>query len=334
MSCCQELPAQLEDPEARGPRGLSWRLQKLIAQLIDFHEREGKVEWWEFFNRLQMTPEEREDDSEVIAGARLEAVEPDKRSLAFRYRFDASQPLKLAASGGRPRDFAVVPLSRSGERLLPLPHLLKADGKAWGAPGRLDDTEADRITLTATVARLATAEGLSGSGLPAQADLVPFPKAIYRNMLNHLVRLAQGWVFERKPLPPALLHLLERRSLPELEALNARIRTTPQSTAQELAAFLQRADGVGLSLQGPPGTGKTTVTGELIAELVAAGQRVAVSSTTNEAINNVLIKAQSCLDKQGRRGPGGEGVQQQQPCRRCEIPGRQPGPGAQGSRPP
>jgi uncharacterized protein len=295
----QELPSTIDNPEAEGPRGFSWRLQKLIAQLIDFHEREGKVEWWEFFHRLQMTPDEREDDSEVIAAARLEGVEPIKSSLGFRYRFDASQPLKLAAKEGRNPSFAVVPLMRDGERFLPLEPLSLADGRAWSAEGLLDETQADLVTLKATAAKLETAVGLGGSQLPAQADLVPLPKQIYKHMLKDLVRLAQGWVFERRPLPPALLHLLERRSLPELVGLNQRIRQAPDTTAAELAAFLQQADGVGLSLQGPPGTGKTTVTGALIAELVAAGQRVAVSSTTNEAINNVLIKAQECLDQQG-----------------------------------
>ena len=292
-----ELPNPLTDPDAMGPRGYSWRIQKLISQLIDFHEREGKVEWWEFFNRLQMTPEERNDDSEVIAGARLQSVDPVKRSLGYRYRFDGEQPLKLSAKEGRQPRFAVVPLLSSGERLVPLPHLLTADGKAWGANGQLDENAADQLTLTVTQDALSKAQGLSGSGLPQQADLVPFPKAIYRLMLEHLVRLAQGWVFERQPLPPALLHLLERRSIPELEQLNATVRKEPTRTAEALAAFLAQADGIGLSLQGPPGTGKTTVTGQLIAALVAKGQRVAVSSTTNEAINNLLLKVQDCLDQ-------------------------------------
>ena len=291
-----ELPTSLKDPDGIGPRGYSWRIQKLISQLIDFHEREGKVEWWEFFNRLQMTPEERDDDSEVIAGARLQSVDPVKRSMGYRYRFDAEQPLKLSAKEGRPPRFAVVPLLSSGERLVPLPHLLTADGKAWGVNGQLDENAADQVTLTVTQDALSKAAGLSGAGLPEQADLVPFPKAIYRLMLEHLVRLAQGWVFERQPLPPALLHLLERRSLPELVPLNAAIRQEPNRTAEALAGFLTQADGIGLSLQGPPGTGKTTVTGQLIAELVAKGQRVAVSSNTNEAINNLLLKVQSCLD--------------------------------------
>ncbi len=297
-----ELPGSIEDPAAQGPRGFSWRLQKLIAQLIDFHEREGKVEWWEFFHRLQMTPEEREDDSEVIARARLESVETlTRQSNGYRYRFDASQPLKLAAKEGRNPRFAVVPLRRDGERLIALEQLLKPDGKSLDPEGVLDDTEADLVTLKVSGRMLSQAveAGLPGGDLPRHADLVPLPKQIYRLMLKDLVRLAQDWVFERRPLPPALLHLLERRSLPELVSLNQRIRQAPDTTAAELAAFLQQADGVGLSLQGPPGTGKTTVTGALIAELVTAGQRVVVSSTTNEAINNVLIKAQECLDARG-----------------------------------
>ena len=57
-----------------------------------------------------------------------------------------------------------------------------------------------------------------------------------------------------------------------------------------------RGYGIKALFSGSPGTGKTTVTGELIAQLVASGQRVAVSSNTNEAINNLLRKVQDRLD--------------------------------------
>ena len=287
------------DADAIGPRGLSRRLQRLLGQLIDFYEREGRVEWWEFFHRLQMTTEEREDDSEVIAAAQLETVERIKSSFGFRYRFDASQPLKLAAREGRNPRFALVPLLLDGTRLLPLDHLLLADGKAWSAEGLLEENQPDQVTMKATGDHLAKAVNLRGEKLPQAVDLVPLPKLIYRSMLKDLVRQAQGWVGERQALPPALLHLLERRTIPELEPLNQRIRQSPSTTAAELTAFLTEADGLGLCLQGPPGTGKTTVTGEVIAQLVQAGQRVAVSSNGNEAINNVLRKVQVCLDELG-----------------------------------
>ena len=202
----------------------------------------------------------------------------------------------MSTKEGRSTSFAVIPLSRSGERLVALPHLLLANGKAWGAPGLLGNGAPNKITLTVTEDALAKAIGLEGSQLPFQADLVPFPKSIYRLMLTHLVRLAQGWVLDRKPLSQAMMHLLERRTTPELVKVNDVIRREPGSTATALASFLMQANGIGLTLQGPPGTGKTTVTGELIAQLVAAGQRVAVSSNTNEAINNLLLKVQDRLD--------------------------------------
>ncbi|WP_341883878.1 TM0106 family RecB-like putative nuclease [Synechococcus sp. UW140] len=287
------------DGDAIGPRGLSRQLQRLLGQLIDFNEREGRVEWSEFFRRLQMTPDEREDDSEVIAAAKLEKVERIKNSLGFHYRFNATQPLKLAAREGRNPRFALVPLLRDGTRLLPLDHLLLADGKAWSAEGQLEENQPDLVTIKATGDLLAKAVNLIGNELPQAVDLVPLPKLIYRSMLKDLVRQAQGWVEKRTPLPPALLHLLERRTITQLEPLNQRIRLAPNTTAAELAAFLKDADGLGLCLQGPPGTGKTTVTGDVIAQLVQSGQRVAVSSNSNEAINNVLRKVQGCLDDLG-----------------------------------
>jgi uncharacterized protein len=301
-SLLEELPATIADGEAIGPRGISWRLQRLLAQLIDFHEREGKVEWWEFFHRLELTPEEREDDSEMIAAARLERVEAlTKQSNGYRYRFDASQPLKLSARSAINPRFALVPLRRDGQRLLPLPHLLKGESRALDLEGVLDEQQPDQVTVRLSHKLLAQLKeaGLPGGDLPRQVDLIPLPRQIYKRMLADLVRLANGWVFEEQQLPPPLLHLLERRPLPQLEAVNRRVREQPAAAAAELAALLEVADGVGLSLQGPPGTGKTTVTAELIAELVEAGQRVAVSSNTHEAINNVLVKVQRCLDARG-----------------------------------
>jgi len=223
------------------------------------------------------------------------------QSNGYSYRFDAAQPLKLSAKAGFKPRFAVVPLQRTGERRVPLEPLAKGENKALDLEGVLDEDRPDRVTLKLSHKLLAQLKesGLPGGELPREADLVPLPKQVYKRMLAHLVRLAQGWVFERKPLPAALLHLLERRRLPALVELNEAIRHEPASTAEALADFLQQADGIGLSLQGPPGTGKTTVTGQLIAELVASGQRVAVSSNTNEAINNLLRKAQDCLDAKG-----------------------------------
>ena len=54
-----------------------------------------------------------------------------------------------------------------------------------------------------------------------------------------------------------------------------------------MRAVLAMQDTV-LPIQGPPGTGKTYVAARAILALVAAGRRVAVASTSHEAISNLL----------------------------------------------
>ena len=87
------------DPEAVGPRGLSWHGHRLLSLLIDFRGREDRVSWWEFYNRLKLTQQEREEDSEVITAASFQGSETVKTSMIHRYHFDPSQPLKLADDG-------------------------------------------------------------------------------------------------------------------------------------------------------------------------------------------------------------------------------------------
>jgi uncharacterized protein len=158
------------------------------------------------------------------------------------------------------------------------------------------------LTLKLSSRKLSELKGLGHHDLPARCDLIPLPKQIYKRMLGDLLRQAQAWVRERRPLTPAMQHLLERRPIPALKQLNVEVQNEPSSTACRMADFLADADGLTLSLQGPPGTGKTTVTGELIARLVQQGKRVAVSSQGHEAINNLLKRSQSRLDDLGCHG--------------------------------
>lgn len=53
-------------------------------------------------------------------------------------------------------------------------------------------------------------------------------------------------------------------------------------------SVVERLDSSYLFIQGPPGTGKTYTGSHLIASLLKAGKRVAVSSNSHKAINNLL----------------------------------------------
>ena len=60
----------------------------LLAQLLEYHRREEKPAWWEYFHHLSLDPEELIEDSDTIG--RLELVGepiPDKQSFVYTFSF-------------------------------------------------------------------------------------------------------------------------------------------------------------------------------------------------------------------------------------------------------
>jgi len=279
--------------EQPGPRGLSWRVQRLLAQLLPFHHREAKVAWWAYFdrrNKAELSPADLLDDGESIAQARWRSVQSRESARTgadyHTFSFDPAQPLKLGA-----RDAERCPQVEIAETGLKLD---------------IDehDAERGRVTLKLPWRKRdqRRSEGL-GDGIPDQlCSLIAVPADISEKLRESLLDQAQGWLSQDVPIPGAMVQLLERQTLPELEALNALVASNPDAIAAELAAFLTERSGCTLALQGPPGTGKTTVTGQVIAELVARGKRVAISSNGHAAINNVLSKAKATCAQRGLSG--------------------------------
>ena len=299
-----ELETTDAEPEAIGPWGISRHLQKLLAQLIDFPEREAKVEWWEFFNRLQLPPDEREADGEVIAAAGLHGQPQSlpRKMQEYHYRFDPAQPLKLGAGLKGSASFVLQELVTTSDGRLAAGQVLMKGERPLEVTGYFDATDPALVKVRVSETNLDQINAVGwASGLPARADLIALPANVISRCRSHLERISRRWVDDKQPLPPPVLHLLVRRSVPQLPELNAVISNEPRRSAELLGELLGDADGVALSLQGPPGTGKTTVTAELIARLVIKGQRVAVSSNSNAAITNLLRRVAIQLEASGSK---------------------------------
>jgi predicted RecB family nuclease len=297
-----ELPEELQsDPPANasdellaaqaecGRRGMSWRVQRLLAQLLPSHHREAKVAWWAYFdrrNKATLSPADLIDDGEAIAEARWRSVEPRESKLTgadyHTFSFDPAQPLKLRAD--------------SGDRGLQLE--IPETGLKLSVESL--DAERGRVTLKLPWRKRdqRRADGLS-DGIPDRlTSLIKVPADISEKLRDSLLEQATAWLAGSQPLPPAMLQLLERQPVAELVALNSAIAAEPSSVASRLASFLANCSACTLALQGPPGTGKSTVTGQVIAQLVADGKRVAISSNSHAAINNLLIKAHTTCQNQ------------------------------------
>jgi uncharacterized protein len=76
--------------------------RRLLADLLGWHRREQKPDWWRYFHQLDMTDEERLEAREPVAG--LELIGPtDDSEKRFRYRFP-EQDQELGREGTKPRD--------------------------------------------------------------------------------------------------------------------------------------------------------------------------------------------------------------------------------------
>ena len=60
----------------------------LLAYLLDYHRREDKAEWWDYFRRLELTDDELLDESGAVSGLSfVEDVRAEKRSRVHRYGY-------------------------------------------------------------------------------------------------------------------------------------------------------------------------------------------------------------------------------------------------------
>ena len=255
-----------EDAEAAALRArlapVAMRLGADIAELLFdlnyFHKREDKPAWWAIFDRLAADGDELIDDLECIAG--LEAVGPPvqvtAQSFERTYRFPA-QETKL----------------RGGKK----PCIKPAD-----MPEGIDLRSVD-IASNTLVLRRSKAKG----PLPDSLHLLP-PQPLRNTILRDSIRCVTEALIAGSTRHRAIEDLLARRA-PRLAGREAGpIIAVDADIVRSTCDAIASMDETTLPIQGPPGTGKTFVSAASIVELVSAGKRVAVSSHSHKAIENLL----------------------------------------------
>ena len=93
--------------------GDSWWL---LAQLLDYHRRESKPQWWKWFRHLELGEDELLEDSETLGGLVVAgAPVPDKRSLVYALSFPP-QDHKIRDKGVDPATQKTYSVSVDDER--------------------------------------------------------------------------------------------------------------------------------------------------------------------------------------------------------------------------
>jgi predicted RecB family nuclease len=231
----------------------------LLADLLQWHRREDKSKYWEYFSRCDYSDEEFITDRATLGGlVHMGEVEKVKKSTVHRYRF----PLQ---------DTTI-------ERALEL-----RDPKTKSRAGDLHG-EVDYEALTIDLKR-----GPKLADAPHPTALVPYDIINAKAMRESLLQLG-NWVadndIEGYGSYAAARELLLRHA-PRLKEgeLTDFEHLSSLDAAKQIGLLLDRTV---LPIQGPPGSGKTYTGAHMIVELIKQGKKVGVTAVSHKVITNLL----------------------------------------------
>lgn len=248
------------------------RSQYLLGELLAYHKREAKPQWWAYFDRCDNIDELLEFDREAIAGLALcedVPVEKIDRSLLYTYAFP-EQHHKISPGG------AVDPRRRK------LVTVVDVD----------EERHRIRLKMTGPIDQARAIHELIPKGPP---DTKP-----QRAALDRMARALLAGSLAREY--PATYDLLTAAN-PRLSTGESAIQPA-EIDSEAITAVAGALDSSYLFIQGPPGSGKSTYGSEVIADLLRRGKRVAVTSTSHAAIHNLLHKVEAVMAGRGERFSG------------------------------
>ena len=255
-----DVPAEISD------RTNEQQARWLLAYILDWHRREEKAIWWEYFRLADLTADELLDEKVAIAGLEFIGVMGGtERAPVHRYRF----PLQETEL-------------RGGEKLY------AAGGEKFG---RVNALSVDERWID--IKRRKDCADTHPEAVYARdwTDTKVLAKALVR--LGEYV--AEHGIEGDGPYQPARDLLLQ--TVPRLGGHS--IRHAGETTLQAALRIALLIEGGVLPIQGPPGTGKTYSGARMICALVRAGKSVGITANSHKVIRNLLDGVVNAADEMG-----------------------------------
>jgi predicted RecB family nuclease len=254
-------------PTERSERNEEQQAMWLLAHLLDFHRREAKAPWWEFFRLRDLTEEELLEEKAAIG------------RLCFVHRTGGTKKCPIDRYAYPPQETDI----QSGDQL----HL--PDGTYCGTVHTID-----RTARTLDIKKRSTEADVHPSALFAHSIVSSDALAdallrIAEDVVEHLISGGASYKIARE--------MLLRRP-PRLSSGKFEMREgeTPAQFAVRVTGDL---DNAVLAIQGPPGSGKTYIGARMICELVRKGARIGVTAVSHKVIGNLLEAVMTAADEGG-----------------------------------
>jgi RNase_H superfamily/AAA domain len=253
-------------PDDPSERTAEQHARWILAHCLDWHRREKKMSWWEFFRLCDLPAEDLIDERAGLGDLKfLEAVGGTAKCPVHRYRFP---PQETELRGDE--DVCAA----GGDKLGHVEDISIQDG--W-----------------VDIKKRCDSAGLHAEALFAHNDV---NTTVLADALQRIGEYVADHGLEGHGPHQAARDLLIRRE-PRVHGQPLRAEgETALAAALRLALVL---DGGVMPIQGPPGSGKTYTGARMITEMVKVGLRVGVTANGHKVIRNLLDEVGRATDEIG-----------------------------------
>jgi len=243
----------------------------LLANLLDWHRREDKANWWEFFRLRDLAAEDLLDERAGLAGLRLVGRVGRIGKLPLdRYAFEKQETIIRAGDtvcerGDKIGEVVAIDLADRSIDIKKTKRTAETHPASVFVDGRGPSSDS-------------LAEALFRIGAWVETNGLDAPGA-YRAARDLLLRRA-----------PRLMDQAGTLVRPHESTLDA---------AKRIAVSLDHSV---LPIQGPPGAGKTYTGARMICELIRQGKKVGVTAVSHKVIRNLLDGVLAAAQEVGLNG--------------------------------
>ena len=250
-------------PLERGERSDEQHARWLLAYLLEWHRREDKSAWWEFFRLADLDEEQLLNERTGIGGLRfIEALPLEGRARTPTHRYTLARQETTVSRGS---------------------DLYTPGGDRLGTV-----TAIDMVRQTVDVKKTAVAADVH------PAAVFAFERPISANAQKESLLGLGEWVAdhgidapgEHRAARDLLLGRPPRLSPPPQNG--APLRQAGETELDAARRIVSQLDGGVLAVQGPPGSGKTYSGARMICDMVRAGKKVGVTANSHAVIRNLL----------------------------------------------